>query len=382
VRFDPTPIDRMTEAAACLLPPAEIEVPGCLAYTNIPEFGWDFGNHLLRVLYRRRICRLAAVELRRFPPEARVAVPNGEEFLPVCGGHVAAQQIHPAWPDEQLQSAIATCETTDFIDESVVLLGRFGMRTWGHWLGELLPKIMCVEALHPGRYKYLLPDILTSDPILRSQRESLEFYGLRQDRLLLVPPGRSYKFHELAAVTSVWSESMIHPAAVELMRQDEKEAGKPPGRIALLRRESSTRNLANVEEVEWFLHSHGWPIIDIGEQSFAEQVATFRGASAIVSVLGSGLAGLIYAPRGVKVLTLAPAGWADGFFFAMMQNRNAELAEIRGPKLVGDPRPVATSRFRVRLEDIEHGLRGLDLLPDRSARPQRLARAHDAVGSR
>jgi Glycosyltransferase 61 len=137
-----------------------------------------------------------------------------------------------------------------------------------------------------------------------------------------------------------------------------------------------------VEEIEWFLHSHGWRIIDVGEQSFAEQVATFRGASAIVSVLGSGLAGLIYAPRGVKVLTLAPAGWADGFFFAMMQNRNASLAEIRGPKLVGDPRPVATSRFRVKLEDIEHGLRGLDLLPDRSARPQRLARAHDAVGSR
>jgi hypothetical protein len=351
------------------LPPAEIEVPNCLTYTNIPDFGWQFGNHLLRTLYRPRICRLAAVELRRLTPEARVAVPNGEEFLPLCGRHVAAEHIHPAWPDEQLQPMLAACETIDLIDENVVMLGRFGMRTWGHWLGELLPKVMCVEALHPGRYKYLLPDILTSDPILRSQRESLEFYGLRQDRLLLVPPGRSYKFRELAVVTSAWSEHMLHPGAVELMRKHEKlpaEISKPPDRIALLRRESSTRNLANLGEIECFLRSHGWTVIDLGDLPFAEQVAAFEAASAVVSVLGSGLAGTIYAPRGVKMLTLAPVGWADGFFLAMMQNRDAMLAEIRGPKSPDDPRPVATSRFHVKIEDIERGLRALGLLPNRS----------------
>ena len=385
MRFDPTPIDRMTEATACLLPPTEIEVPGCLAYTNIPDFGWDFGYYLLRTLYLPRICRLPAVELRRFPPDARLAVPNGEEMLPICDARVTGEQIHPSWPDEQLQRAIASCETTDFIDEDAIVIGRFGMRTWGHWLGELVPKILCVEAVKPGRYKYLFPEPLMSDPLLKPQRESLEFYGVGPDRLLLLQPGRSYSFRELAAVTSVWSDHMVHPAAVELMRKCagiHREGVDGTDRIALLRRESSTRNLVNVEEIEWFLRSHGWRVVDIGEQSFTEQVATFEAASAVLSVLGSGLAGLIYAPQGVKVLTLTPVGWADGFFFAMMQNRNAALAEIRGAKLVGDPRPVATSRFRVKLEDIERGLRGLDLLPDRSGRPQRLARVHDAVGSR
>ncbi len=374
----------MTATAASLLPPAEIEVPGCLAYTNIPDFGWDFGNHLLQTLYRPRICRLAAVELRRFPPDARLAVPNGEEMLPLCDGHVAAEQIHPSWSDEQVQQAIAGCEATDVVDESVIVIGRFGMRTWGHWLGELLPKIVCMEAMQPGRYRYLFPDPLISDPVLRPQRESLEFYGLRPDRLLLLQPGRSYKFRELAAVTSVWSERMVHPAAVELIRKCANMPGEGsdrPDRIALLRRESSTRNLVNVEEIQWFLHSHGWSIIDIGELSFAEQVATFEAASAVISVLGSGLAGLMYAPRGVKVLTLAPVGWADGFFFAMMQNRNAALAEIRGLKSPGDPRPVATSRFHVKVEDIERGLRGLGLLPDRSGRPRQVGSVREAVGS-
>lgn len=374
----------MTETVASLLPPTEIEVPGCLAYTNIPDFGWDFGYYLLRTLYLPRICRLPAVELRRFPPDARLAVPNGEEMLPIRDEHVTGEQIHPSWPDEQLQRAIASCETTDFIDESAIIVGRFGMRTWGHWLGELVPKILCVEAMQPGRYKYLFPAPLMSDPLLKPQRESLEFYGLGPDRLLLLQPGRSYRFRELAAVSSVWSDHMVHPAAVEMMRRQAGIRGDGidrTDRIALLRRESSTRNLANVEEIEWFLRSRGWRIIDIAEQSFAEQVATFQGASAVLSVLGSGLAGLIYAPRGVKVLTLAPAGWADGFFFAMMQNRNAALADIRGTKSLGDPRPVATSRFHMKLEDIERGLRGLGLLPDRSCRPP-VGRARDAVGSR
>jgi capsular polysaccharide biosynthesis protein len=375
----------MTEATACLLPSAEVEVPGCLAYTNIPDFAWDFGYYLLRTLYIPRICRLPAVELRRFPPDARLAVPNGEEMLPIRDERVAVEQVHPSWPDEQLQRAIADCEATDFIDESAIIIGRFGMRTWGHWLGELVPKILCVEAMQPGRYRYLFPAPLMSDPLLRPQRESLEFYGLGPDRLLLLQPGRSYRFRELAAVTSVWADHMVHPAAVELMRKGAGIHGEGidrTDRIALLRRESSTRNLANVEEIEWFLRSHGWRIIDIGELSFAQQVATFEAASAVVSVLGSGLAGLMYAPRGVKVLTLAPVRWADGFFFAMMQNRNAALAEIRGPKSPYDPRPVATSRFHVKIEDIGRGLRGLGLLTDRCDRPERLGRVRDAVGSR
>jgi hypothetical protein len=383
VRFDPLPIDRMTTAAACLLPSTEIEVPGCLAYTNIPDFGWDFGYYLLRTLYQSRVCRLAEVDIRRFPLDARLAIPNGEEMLPICGEHVASEQVHPSWSDEQLQQAISGCETTDFIDESAVIIGRFGMRTWGHWLGELVTKIMCVEALQPGRHKYLFPAPLMSDPLLRPQRESLEFYGVGPDRLLLLEPGRSYRFRELATVSSVWSDHMVHPAAIEAMR---KQAGiKSEGidrtdRIALLRRESKTRNLANVEEIEWFLRSHGWSIIDIAEASFAEQVATFAGASAVLSVLGSGLAGLMYSPHGVKVLTLTPVGWADGFFFAMMQNRNAALAEIRGLKSPYDPRPVATSRFHVKIADIERGLRGLGLLPNGSGRPQQVGPARDAIG--
>jgi hypothetical protein len=384
LRFDPLPIKRMTAAALCLLPPTEIEVPGCLTYTNIPDFGWNFGNHLLRNLYRPRICRLPAVELRRFPPEARLAVPNGEELLPIRGEQVAAEQIHPSWPDEQLQQALTACSTTDFIDESAIIIGRFGMRTWGHWLGELLPKIMCVEALQPLHYKYLFPAPLISDPMLRSQRESLEFYGLDRERLLLVQPGRSYRFRELASVTSVWSDHMVHPAAIELMRNHANipsEGVHRPDRIALLRRESSTRNLANLEEIQWFLLAHGWSIVDIGEQSFAEQVATFEAASAIISVLGSGLAGLPYAPRSVKVLTLAPIDWADGFFFAMMQNRDATLADIRGLKSPDDPRRVADARFCVKVEDIARGLRGLGLLPECSGHQQLLAHTYSAVGS-
>jgi hypothetical protein len=385
LRFDPSPIDRMTTAAACLLPPTEIEVPGCLAYTNIPDFGWDFGYFLLRTLYQSRVCRLAAVDIRRFPVDARLVVPNGEEMLPICGEHVASEQVHPSWPDEQLQEAIAGCETTDFIDQSAIIIGRFGMRTWGHWLGELVTKITCVETLRPGRYKYLFPAPLMRDPLLRPQRESLEFYGVGPDRLLLLEPGRSYRFRELAAVSSVWSDHMVHPAAIEAMRKQAGVNGKGIDRtyrIALLRRESKTRNLANVEEIEWFLRSHGWSIIDIAELSFAEQVAAFAGASAVLSVLGSGLAGLMYSPRGVRILTLAPVGWADGFFFAMMQNRNAALAEIRGIKSSYDPRPVATSCFHVKIADIERGLCRLGLLPDGSGGARQVGPARDANGYR
>jgi capsular polysaccharide biosynthesis protein len=102
-------------------------------------------------------------------------------------------------------------------------------------------------------------------------------------------------------------------------------------------------------------------MVEIGSLPFADQVATFAAAETVVSVLGSGLSGLLYAPSGVNVLTLAPSRWLDLFFFALMQNRDAHLADIRGPQDPADPRDAAVARFVVERQEIRLGLRALGL---------------------
>lgn len=358
------PISRLASRVQTLVPPAQIEVPATLEWTNIPGTGWDFGRHLLRHLYVPRVCAVAEVALWRFLADTQVVVPNGEEFLPVLGPYVTQEQVRPGWTVEQVSGAAAAAQEEVVVDGSVVLIARYGIRTWGHWLGELLPKAVCLEAAYPGRFRYAFPNDLVADPELANMAESLRAYGITDSRLVLLHPGRRYQFGELLTVSSVWADRIIHPEVVRLMNDlypAPAADGPTDTKMALLRRESRTRNLRNLQEIEPLLTASGWCLTDPGNLTFAAQVAAFRQATSILSIVGSGLSGLIYSPQGVRVLGLSPVGWADDFFFGIMQIKGAKFADVRGTKSPDDARDVAVSSFSVRAEDILHGLNGLGI---------------------
>jgi len=244
------------------------------------------------------------------------------------------------------------------------LSARFGLRTWGHWLGELLPKVVCTEAAYPGRFRYIVPDSITNDLNLRTMRQSLEAYGISGDRLFFVKGGHAYRFSNLFAVSSVvFPRTAIHPAVVALMQNviPEKYKGDSPRiKTALLRRESDTRNISNVHQVSSYLQDQGWSIVDMGVLDFDEQVTIFATSRSVVSVLGSGLAGLIYAPKNINVITLAPSNWSDLFFFSLMQERRARLADVRGLSATDDPSDARTRPFQLRIADLEEALTALE----------------------
>ena len=73
--------------------------------------------------------------------------------------------------------------------------------------------------------------------------------------------------------------------------------------------------------------------------------SSFRRAHHVLSVLGSGLTGMIYSPDGADVVTLAPSNWSDRFFFAIMQNRDARLVDIRGRSRATDTAGAAGAPF-------------------------------------
>ncbi|HEY4171772.1 MAG TPA: glycosyltransferase family 61 protein, partial [Rhodopila sp.] len=134
-------------------------------------------------------------------------------------------------------------------------------------------------------------------------------------------------------MTSAWSEErVLHPEVAMLMReQGPRDRDPSPGwlKVALLRRTARSRNIQNIAAVESLLVANGLTLVDIERLNFRQQVDLFKNASAIVCVLGSGLSGLIYAPRGVQVLTVAPGEWGDLFFYSMIQERDAIFADVR-----------------------------------------------------
>lgn len=338
------------------------EAPECIVYSNFSRLNRSFGMHHERGLWVRAVHTIPEVILGRLPQSTDLVVPSGEDFIPITQhAEALAEQVPPYFKSDDLEKVLSWEGPVIEIGHPSVIIGRFGIRTWGHWIGELLPKIIVVEESLPLRYKYILPAEIRSLSGFTTLLESLQYYGIGLDRLVLLSPGR-YHFSELYAVSSVWSPTKIHPDAVALMRTSIKVPLQQirRGKIALLRNESKTRNIENVKEVARILSENGFTPVDIGHLSFADQVQAFASAEVVAGVLGSGFSGLLYSPDNVKVLSFAPSSWGDLFFFSLMQLRNAKLVDIRGLPAKGDQRTSANAQFELKTSEVLGGLSILD----------------------
>jgi hypothetical protein len=306
-----------------------------------------------------------SVRLSYLPEGTILIVPSYEDFIPIWNGSVFSDQLRSDWTELEIETAVLSCTAYEVVPQEAVLIARYGIRTWGHWLGELLPKLVCVETAFPGRFKYVLSESFLTDPTLRSASESLEAYGIAKDRIIFTKSRHAYTFATLFVVSSVWSsDNVIHPKAAELMRllpDPLTEEVIYPEKIAVLRKETESRGLANRSQIISYLEENEWTIIDLPSLPFLLQVEIFRRANCVVGILGSGLTGLLFSPENVNVLTLAPSAWGGSFFFGIMQNRNARLADIRGRSAATSPSDYSSASFHLDVEALELGLSALGI---------------------
>lgn len=224
------------------------------------------------------------------------------------------------------------------IDRPAVVVVRRGDSVWGHWLLEMLPKIVLTEKHFPGQFSYIIPGHIFSESpeqsYGKSVRESLAAYGIGKDRIIFIRLGEKYVFSQLFDVAGAYQRTGLHPAARQMMQSAviRPEKMPPAGeRIAILRRPDSRRSLANHEAIRGVLRKLGFTILDLLAAPFPEQVAAFAEAKIIVCELGSDLASIIYAANGTRIVTLGPADWFDTYFQPFLAEMNSYQADLRGP---------------------------------------------------
>jgi general stress protein CsbA len=322
-----------------IFPAHTVKVPAAVVYSNAAEIGL---RHFLNVMTQRTYLPYRApfdpVMIGCLPDDTRLL--GGNSYWVEVAGSLAAEQINPLTPDVAATfTALRDLPfPTEIIDAPCLLVARYGDVTWGHWVAEILPRAILAEHAYPGRFLYAVGAHVTSAAAVGSYAgrilESLAAYGIGEDRILKLRLDRHYQFSKLHAVTGIWSAGGMNPLVMRVMR----EALSPPsshsnGRLAMLRRDAPTRNLVNGDEMVEVMTSHNFTIVDMADQPFLNQVALFRDSHTIFGVLGSGLIGLIYAPEGVKVASVAPGAWEDTYFHPLIQLRNGWHADLRGPTL-------------------------------------------------
>ncbi len=317
------------------------------SYSNLsPELAatWEHS-------YRPRDAMVEDISIIRLPPDTRVSGALGFAVM-ADGFMVTEQQVAiDAAMLPHLAYGFRAQEASVRISEDAMLIARYGEGTWGHWLAELLPKIAVCERVSPGRFRYVMADYVLQDQVMGARvRESCAAYGVSADRFIRVPKGQQYSFDRLYAMTPVVSDGTLHPEVREILNEDvEREAFDHAGPICLnLLRNDGHRSLVNAEIVNCELSRRGFGAFDLAALPFKQQVAAFRRATSLFSVLGSGLTGLVYSPAEVRVVAAAPAEWADDFFYGILRTSpKARWAEVRGPIVDRHPHHLRLSSFRL-----------------------------------
>jgi len=362
-----------------IIPKCDHIIPNPIVYSNYHRFGnVEFSSWVERGNVTRLVSQESVI-LGRYA--AGACMDTGASYLLLTQKCLVKEQIAPWIADFPTKSRDMWSKASSAIpvNRPCLLASRYGETTWGHWLCELLPKVVVAEATYPKLFTFVVPRVILSrrhgddagSPDFFSRRsystsviESLAAYGIEMSRVLQVEEGQHYRFDNLFDVAGIYGDG-IHPGILELMHT--AYLGKAniviPKKIALLRRANERRSAFNRLEVSATLEQEGYKNFDLNQLSFVEQVALCSGATHIAADLGSNLAGIIFAPKSLKVITISPAGWYDGYFTNIIQRLDAFQADIRcAPTYLGLEKDatIDNSSYVVPIDDLRDGLSTID----------------------
>lgn len=335
-------------------------------YCNLHKTNLSFANHMSEDVYGSRAAFVSSIELLELPSNALLY--GSLHFVVECNGSFLREQFPPYIGEGMtfatIEDIVAPMRSVVEVTSECIMVGRYGVSTWGHWLGELLPKILLAEKHMPHRFTYVLPiyavDGQRPNSVWSSIHQSLKVCGIGEDQIIAVDPSYNYSFSKLFLISNIWSDHVIHPAAAALIRKSTDHIqASPIKRLAIKRNSIFGRQIENVDEIYSYLSSRDYKIVEAGLLTFADQIALFKGAKNIFSVLGSDLTNLLVSPLGVKVASVAPDNFGDRFFYALLLERQGWFSDLRGP-IVSSAATHHKGSFQIDRNDLTTALDALE----------------------
>lgn len=272
----------------------------------------------------------------------------GDELMPVYL-HEMCQLARGGGPALR---AVATLPMRTIEAPCVVLAGQ-GMRVYGHFVIEMLPRLLLARhalgALeHECRYLIdrdapsWLVRILVED--LGIPRDRLTFYRPRGERVLLrraVLPTYAYRadgFHPFAG-------ALLDALLESLPLANDAAAGRRlfvsrPAEANPLTPKRQNRNQAAL--ARWAAERHGFVAVSPETMPWPAQVALFRQAEAVLGLFGSGMHNALFSGPGTVVATLGMGNLAQSHIGTLRGHRNAYLdVDLDQPEFDVDPSAFA-----------------------------------------
>lgn len=217
--------------------------------------------------------------------------------------------------------------------ETAVSVIKRGSRNYGHFLVEMLPRLV----LNAGHYPADAPILLHRD----SERFALPMLsaaGIAADRVAWIGDDPVAVRDLVWPTRNCFGRLANSPYVFPFLRELAERLGggaTPSRRLFVSRRDAATRRLTNDDEVFAALEPHGFELVSPGHLPFEEQVATFAQAEAVVGIGGAALTNTAFMPPGGAVLMLGPRTMGGYLFWDISEHCDLTFAvlfgEIDGP---------------------------------------------------
>lgn len=335
------PLAELSERVEELAPAGWRDAVNPLVGSNLRFDGSDpFAEDRLNRL-RARDTPYEALSLYRYPPGVLVDADGYDCYMIAVGDKLVAEQLSP-WvqdPQRSLNRLLLHRAQAPTYAPPCLLAARFGDITWGHWLFEMLPKIVLAERFYPGRFTYLVPyrgvtpGGGAADSYVRAARESLRLAGIDDARLVTLIPRKPAMFDNLYDIGPI-NINRIHPLVMQAMCEGMATGNARPvaSRFAISRNDGGRRVLdaPSLSQFNDLMREREIPILHMAQLSVAEQIASFREASLVVGPLGSDIAGCMFMRQGARLLVYRPHGWEDSYFDTIFQQKRFMVYEACG----------------------------------------------------
>lgn len=250
-----------------------------------------------------RPVRVATVPSGRLMDEGGVVVTDDGSLV-----------LESVWDDEHYQRDYAERRRVPVPHQlegpHASLISLWGSVNYYHFLFECLPRLAVLEAAGHVHVPLIVPD-----PLKAWQLEMLERVGVARDRLTPFANGH------VQAERLLWAASPEYidfptPFVARWLRERLLQRATAGAERRLFVRRTTTRRVANEDEVLKALRRHGFEVVDNDRLTVAEQINAYSEARVVVGVHGAGLANAVFAPD-MTLLELFQPGFFNPPFFAL-----------------------------------------------------------------
>lgn len=214
------------------------------------------------------------------------------------------------------------------VDSPVLYVMRYGVKNYGHWLTDILPRIMWFRERHPDT------KVVVHAETPRQIRRALDIAGVSGKDVVTL--GDEHALIKNMYFVGPWNKHPLTHSGKSfeylsclkkrVMEKNVWRFSRRPKKLFVTRDDAATRHAVNGKDLVRLLRAKGYVSMACGNSAFDEQVRIFAAAEKNVALSGAALSNVVFCEAGAEVFNISSAVMPSLYFWDLSHHRRLDYS--------------------------------------------------------